>query len=78
MILVHNFATEAALARPYFESTVGYNKMAAACNNNKSADICVLDVSTGGYTNVASTVDNDNPSGSLIMKIEREICDFSS
>ena len=74
MTLVRNLAAEAALARPYFESTVGYNKMAATCNKNKSADICIPDVSTGGCTNVAFTVDNDNPSGHFNNEsIERDM-----
>ena len=44
MILVFDLVAESGLAGNYLESTVCYTKMAGTCNNNKSADICILDV----------------------------------
>ena len=43
-ILVHDLEAEARMARPFFESTVGYNKMAATCNNNKLVCSYILDI----------------------------------
>ena len=45
VILKLYLTAEAGLARPYFESTVDYNKMAATCNNHKLEWCYILDVS---------------------------------
>ena len=44
MILVLGTEVESGFTKPYIESTVGYNEMAATCNNNKSAVSCFPNV----------------------------------
>ena len=44
MIKALYLAAEPGLARPYNENKIGYNRMTAASNNNKSIGPCILEV----------------------------------